>query len=709
MMKDEIPAVDRTQGSEGERLILRGRHICLLLLLFLTGISLGYQVRIPYEVRLGDPGDHSYIEGFYEPESNPSEVYRWSGAKAAIRLPGIGCPPNLTLRLRMNGARPEGRPLPYVALKVNGQELALIAAEGEMKIYEFPVPGEMVGWFGDMDLEIESETFSPTGGDRRELGVMVDWVMAIPRDKGVVIPSLLPLVSLALAGTIVCLPLRGKRVGKKAVFAPAIGISVAVGVLFAFHRIQAARWSWQLLLLVAAGYLGFIAWDGVLALRGVLGRIRRRTIAILLLALLVQLVLLAPQFDEGPNVWTDKNWVWHMKAHGLPSLYREAWATAQRIKPPVTLYIFNFIGWVYETMVSPIPPPLEEPTPSFGFLIRLPPVICNVILALVIYLWVESRKGSRWAHLAMAAFAFNPAIVLHATRLGHTDSVHSLLIVLSVIYATSGRQRLSWALITLAAGLKLQTLFLMPIVFVLTWQKSGPRGLLTGMLAGASTATIVMTPFIRTGTWKMVIGYFANLAGYELQSEPTVYNAHNLWWLIGLGKRFPDTNALWDLSLPLLGPLTYQAIGFSLFAIALLFALWRVAKIREDGWVWGVAAYVAFAFFMLPTKIQTNYMYTVFPLLAMGLFVSKSLLAIYVVLSGTWLLNLVLHDPIVVDSLGPDNAGIAMSTVVSTGRMLDALLNTVVLSHWTVLLIRMKGGDEVGHEKAPFLSMIGHQ
>ena len=695
MMKDEIAAVDMTQGSGGERVILHGRHICVLVLLLMTGISLGYQVRMPYEVRLGEAGDARYIEGFYEAESNPFDVYRWTAAKAAIRFPGVGYPPSLTLRLRMNGARPEGRRPPHVALKVNGQELAVVAAEGEMKIYEFRVPGEMVGWFGDMDLEIESETFSPTDADRRELGVMVDWVMTKPRDKGVVIPSLLPLVSLAFAGTIVCLPLRGKRVSKKTVFLLAIGISVAVGVLFAFDRIQAARWSWHLLLLVAAGYLGFILWDGVPALRGVLGRIPRRIIALLLLSLLVQLILLAPQLDEGPNVWTDKNWVWHLKTYGLQSLYGEAWAPAQRVKPPVTLYIFNFTGWVYETMVSPIPPPLEEPTPSFSFLIRLPGVICNVILALVIYLSVEFRKGCRWAHWAVAAFAFNPAIMLHSTRLGHTDAIHSLLIVLSVIYATSGRQRLSWALITLAAGLKLQTLFLMPIVLVLTWRKSGPRSLLTGMLAGTSTAIVVMSPFIHTGTWKTVMQHFTKLAAHELQSEPTVYNAHNLWWLMGLGNRFPDADTLWGLSIPLLGPLTYQAVGFSLFGIALLFALWRLTKIRDDGWVCGVAAYVGFAFFILPTKIQTNYMYTVFPLLAMALPQSLSVRAIYVTLSATWLMNFALHDPAIAGLPSVKNPESVMSMLLASARMLDAVVNTIVLAWWTYVLMRMGNADSV--------------
>ncbi len=112
--------------------------------------------------------------------------------------------------------------------------------------------------------------------------------------------------------------------------------------------------------------------------------------------------------------------------------------------------------------------------------------------------------------------------------------------------------------------------------------------------------------------------------------------------------------------------------------------------------MWAITAHVAFAFFMLPTKVRENYMHTVFPLLAIGLFTSKSLSAAYFVLSATWVLNLLLHGPAVVGKLGPASQETIASTVVGMGRMLNAVLNTAVLILWTVLLTRVKDREKVG-------------
>ena len=694
-MTDEILLTDRPEAADLGRWTLHGRHLCVTLVLLIVGMLLAYQVRIPYEVRLGEEGDNCYLEGFYEPESNPYDVYRWSAKNGVIRFPSIGTPQALTLHLRMNGARPEEIPLPQVVLKVNGQELTRLTPEGQMKIYNFRIPGQMVRWSGDLDLQIDSETFSATGGDRRKLGLMVDWVTVVPQHEGVVIPSPLPLASLVIAGTIVALPLKGKRLPKEVVVVAVVGLPVAAGLLFAFHRIQAARWSWQFLLLAGAGYLGFITLDGIRAMRGVLGETRRLTIAILLLAFLIQVALLAPHFHEGYGVWTYKNWLWHTNTVSLRSLYFESWALAQPVYPPVSLYIFHFIGWVYQSLVAPIPPPSQEPTVSLSFLIRLPSVICNVLLALTVYFWVQRTKGPRWAHLAMAAFAFNPAVALHTTRWGHIDAIHSLFVLVAVLCAISDKPALSWALITLGVAAKPQALLFAPILLVLTWRTSGRKGLLMGILAAASVTVLVMSPFIHSGTWKDVIEYFASLPQYDIYATDTTHNAHNLWWLVGLGKSFPANDAPWNLSLPVVGPLTYEMIGLSLLVLAILFALWRLANVRTGGSIWAVLAYVAFALFMLPTKVHENYTYTVFPLLAMALFVSKPLTAIFLTLSGTWLLNLVFQDPVAIDFLGPGCQGTLATTMTGIGRMLYAVLNTAVLILWTVLLTRVKRRENV--------------
>jgi hypothetical protein len=471
--------------------------------------------------------------------------------------------------------------------------------------------------------------------------------------------------------------------------ASALGLTVAVGLLFAFHRIQAALWSWRLVLLVSVGYLGFIALESIRAVLRPRKRISKVAVVILFLALTVHLLLLAPVFGEGRNVWTYKNWMWQANIESLQSLYLEPWAPAQGVYPPVSLYILNFIGWAYESIGGSIPVPLEEPTPPLAVLISLPGAMCNVLISLAIYLWIQPRKGDKWAHMAMAAFAFNPAVVLVSTRWGQMDSIHSLVVLLAVMSAMDRRPALSWALISLGTAVKPQALFFVPVVLVLTWLKCGWRSLWLGMLAAASTTIVVMSPFVDSGTWQNVVGHFTSLPAYNLST----HNAHNLWWLAGMGKSHPDTTIVGGLSLPVLGPLTYKAVGFSLFGIALLFALWRLASICEGGWMWATVAYVAFAFFMLPTKIHANYLYTVFPLLAMALSQSNSLRAVYVTLSATWLLNLALNDPAVAELPAVNYTESVVSMLQATAGMIAATVNTIALVWWTSTLIRSGVAD----------------
>jgi len=682
-----------TQNAEQNNLeiLTLGRvHLFFVLLLLIAAISAAYQIRVPYEVRLGENGDTRHITGFYPPESNPYDVYRWSGEKAIVRFPGVGSPQALALRIRMNGARPEGVPLPRIRLSVNGLEVADLTADGQMEIYEFQIPREKVGWSGDVQVEIRSETFSPIGQDRRELGVIVDWVMILPQTEGIVIPSPMPLASVAIPLLATILALGDRKLAWKATLPVAAGVSVLACLLFASRRIEAVRWSWQLALVFAVGYLGFIAFKDLLSLRGILRSIRRPTIAILLLASLVHLALLLPSFNRAPNTWTYKDWMWQATGQGLQSFYLRPSLEGLPEYPPVSLYLLTLSGRLYETVAqSSIPPPLEEPTPALSFVIRLPGVVANVMLSLMIYLWVERQRGSRQGNLAMVAFALNPAVVLHATRWGQTDSIHSLLVLVAIVCVTSKRPSLSWFLLGLAAATKPQALLFVPLVLVLTWQRSHWRGILQGLLATTSTALIVLAPFIHLGTWMKVVEYFSGVARYH---PWTTCNALNLWWVLGLGNRFADTSAPWWIPPPISGPLSYRTIGLSFLAMALLFVLWKISNARDKGDMWAIAAYAAFTFFMVPTRIHENYVYTVFPLIAMAFFASRPLLAIYVVLSCTWLMNnLMLHETAIIDLLDTHGLGFGQYTLWDVGMMLAALLNTATLGYWTAILCRKKG------------------
>lgn len=134
-------------------------------------------------VDIGDPGDDLVFDlrGFHAPEGgpDPDESFRWTGARASLRLPDFS-----TARLRLGGSRPAGATPPRI----------WIALDGERVVDAFRPPGSAsdvvvhnpnAGSGESVELTIVSEVFTPqelgVSSDSRQLGVRV---MGIELDAG---------------------------------------------------------------------------------------------------------------------------------------------------------------------------------------------------------------------------------------------------------------------------------------------------------------------------------------------------------------------------------------------------------------------------------------------------------------------------------------------------------------------------------------------
>jgi hypothetical protein len=145
---------------------------------------------------------------------------------------------------------------------------------------------------------------------------------------------------------------------------------------------------------------------------------------------------------------------------------------------------------------------------------------------------------------------------------------------------------------------------------------------------------------------------------------------------------FHDDVAMLDTAAVFPGaPLSYRSFSILLFALAYLVVLvkgWRAPL--ERYFVYG--AFVAFAFFMLPTEIHENYGYALLPLLAVAMTRDSRLIALYVVLSATMTLNYALHDPPLYDLLGLSDP----HAELAFARWLNAVANMTILSVWLLYL-----------------------
>jgi hypothetical protein len=118
--------------------------------------------------------------------------------------------------------------------------------------------------------------------------------------------------------------------------------------------------------------------------------------------------------------------------------------------------------------------------------------------------------------------------------------------------------------------------------------------------------------------------------------------------------------------------------------VAILYLLGVLALWRSDDelMVPVVAAFVAFACFMTLTQVHARYVFSTLPFLAMALTTATRWKTIYMVLSITFLTNMVLHDAALLDLFGL----LEHEGLLDPIKYINALVNVGVLVYWAVLL-----------------------
>jgi Gpi18-like mannosyltransferase len=261
-------------------------------------------------------------------------------------------------------------------------------------------------------------------------------------------------------------------------------------------------------------------------------------------------------------------------------------------------------------------------------------------------------------------------------------------------------KRAGWGFLSLAIGglTKPQAFVFGPLLLLRAFQNQKTRGVLFAGIGGALGVALALAPTVFAGALPGLVAHFLDTVGHHPILSA---NAHNLWWLVMRGNiNVPDESILF-------AGLSYRAVGLILLAgaygLALLLVILSGAKnlgsavkrffvaknapqndmLGRD--VWLAAAYVGFAFFILPTEIHENYGFAVLALLAVAIAFEKrwEVIALYAVLSVTMVVNYALYDPNVFALLGVS----APDAQLLNARWVNAAVNVVVFGAWTARVI----------------------
>ena len=264
-------------GTAGFRALVAG---LVLVVLTVAGVSWAYQLRPPWTLDIGDPGDAPFLTvgdtlTFHGDERDVDYRYRWTMAHSVIALRDIGViDAPLTLTLRAQGFRPDPQPPPSITVTVNGTWHATVPLSTTMQSVTLgPVTGYPMA--RSLTVELDSPTFNPEGPKGRALGVKIDRITVglVGAAPLILPPGWVLLAALAAVLGIFALLWRGlERWGGGAQFVAAVigALLVLAGVLaglvwFGFQTTWALGligWPLALVGLGAAGWPWLRGWPG---------------------------------------------------------------------------------------------------------------------------------------------------------------------------------------------------------------------------------------------------------------------------------------------------------------------------------------------------------------------------------------------------------------------------------------------------------------
>ncbi|MGE5139655.1 MAG: glycosyltransferase 87 family protein, partial [Rudaea sp.] len=591
-------------------------------------------------------------------------------------------------RLTSRRAAPRPQGAAQVRVLANDRVISEFRPGAGFQEASFAVPPN-VFQSGTLLVTLESDSFSQPP-DARDLGLQVDALeyRAVSRP---VLPDLRLLWLLGLTPLIYYAARGWAGNAWAAAFIAGAGIAIEA-VALALARVPTLWFAeaifWALTLALVLGFL----LERVL--RAYTPALTTRTIRLLyaaaLAAFAVRMVL-----ASGPGFIVDTQdyvvWSYKTVAFGLGSAYSAVNGLWVADQSPGLVYLLHAMGSIYQRVFAPDflypavggdpalrslstnPAVLADPVQRA--LLRMPSLLADALTGIALFAAARKATSERRAWLVTFGFWFNPAVLWNGAYWGQMDAVHAFLILIVFLLLDARRTALAFFVFGAAALTKPQALIFGPLLVLWAWREARLRGLVTAALAGAAGAALVVLPMIVAGGGSGMLAYFADTVGHHPVLSA---NAHNLWWFL----RYGDTS-LADTTRVISGlPLSYRALGLLLFAAAYAAALVRGWRMDRAGFP-ALGAFIAFAFFMLPTEIHENYGYALLPLLALSVARDRTWLPFYLAVTLTMVVNYALSDPGVLAWLGVSDPAAQLALPAE----LNAAANTLVFAAWALLWI----------------------
>ena len=359
---------------------------------------------------------------------------------------------------------------------------------------------------------------------------------------------------------------------------------------------------------------------------------------ILLAGLLIRLVCL-PATGHETDIGTFESWTLSLIKYGIRGFYAHAGFVDY---PPGYIFILGISGWIYHFFAG-----MNLPFDLLKFCVKAPAVVADLGLSYLSFLIVRRTWSASAGLWAAAIVAFNPAVWFLSAYWGQGDSVTAVFLVWAVYFMITERFELGWLMFAFAVLIKPQPIVVAPLLLV--WQLRSSRvwwRLALIPVIGFAVAYLGSVFFGPTSSPVALMSWLYDR--YHTGTALYPYNSCNAFNLYSTRLDFWQPDAKLIPNLPGFAGWPQWAWGVAIVAalvLAVTLREWRTTgpdytrQERESSFY--LALFVALlGFFMFATRMHERYLFSALAIGPLIWNIGPLSRFVYVVLSGTFLVNL---------------------------------------------------------------------
>lgn len=379
-----------------------------------------------------------------------------------------------------------------------------------------------------------------------------------------------------------------------------------------------------------------------------------------------------PGFKIDVEAWFA--WALRLNEVGFANFYSSEVFT---VFAPGYLYILSLLGFIKNL--------LNIDNQLFFQIVKLPSIISEIILAILVYKEVKRYSNINLAYLISLAIILNPGFIFNSSIWGQTDGVLTLFLFLTIYFLEERKLPVSSFFMGLSLLIKPQAIAIIPIFVIFLMRNFSIKNFLGLFLPASLVVLILSLPFFPKNP---LIGLSDFLLNSINEYNVTSLFAYNFWGIIGFW--IDDSKKFMDLSFKGWGYLLY--LGYWLMLTFFYF--------KKKLSIYQLATLATLSFFFLPTRVHERYLYpALFFLIFLTFQIKNNFFFILIfILNLLYLLNLYfvytyynqfyfnLENPLFVESI--------YVFLQNNSRLLSSL-STVIFVFLTVIIIKLNYGSKI--------------